>query len=149
MTKEELAEKLNGREYGQEITREEAAEASVAGLIVMFGASDDLVEINGALDEELGAHDGTKILLGDDGELVKDVDEDEGDDEVLAKYDVLDYVRDRASGAKKVEVVWCGEKDGPSWTFETDIPHATFDIKEDDEVFCRGIVIDKRDLAVR
>ena len=39
MTKEELAAKLNGREYGQEITDAESTEAGKAGLLVIFGAS--------------------------------------------------------------------------------------------------------------
>jgi hypothetical protein len=146
MTKEELAAKLNGREIGREITCEEVTEANEAGLAVFYGVSDDLVEITGALDEEVGAYNGTTILLGDDGELVKEIDEDDGDDEVLAKYGVLDDVRERARGAKKVKALWCKEKNGPSWTFETKVPHATFDIMEDDEVFCRGIVIDMKDV---
>lgn len=42
---------------------------------------------------------------------------------------------------RKVEAVW--HDDGnPCWTYETDIPHATFDIVEGDEVFCRGIVFE-------
>ena len=42
MTKEELAATLNGREYNHEITKEEEAEARENGLVVIFGASDDL-----------------------------------------------------------------------------------------------------------
>ncbi len=44
-TKEQLASRLTGREYGDEITEEEEAEAKASGLFVIFGASDDLCEI--------------------------------------------------------------------------------------------------------
>ena len=37
-----------------------------------------------------------------------------------------------------VDAVWC---DGEfCWTYKTNIPHATFDIYEDGEKYCRGIV---------
>jgi hypothetical protein len=37
-------------------------------------------------------------------------------------------------------------KDDTSWSYETDIPHATFDVLEDGEVYCRGIVFALADL---
>lgn len=47
-------------------------------------------------------------------------------------------------GDKYIDAVWC--KDGYSWIYNTNIPHATFDIYEDKEKFCRGIVFSLRDL---
>lgn len=49
MTKESLAAILNGRTYGDEITKEEEAQAKAAELVVIYGASDDLVEFGGAI----------------------------------------------------------------------------------------------------
>lgn len=47
-------------------------------------------------------------------------------------------------GDKYIDAVWCeGEY---SWTYNTNIPHLTFDIYEDGEKFCRGIIFDKREL---
>jgi hypothetical protein len=46
---------------------------------------------------------------------------------------------------KTIEAIW--GKDGYSWTYKTDIPHATFDIFEDGEKFCRGIVFDIKSLS--
>lgn len=44
-------------------------------------------------------------------------------------------------GDKYIDAVWC---DGEySWTYKTNIPHATFDIYEDGEKYCRGIVFEK------
>lgn len=45
-------------------------------------------------------------------------------------------------GEKYVDAVWCeGEY---SWTYRTNIPHATFDIYEGCELYCRGIVFEQR-----
>ena len=45
MTKEELAAMLNGREYGKEITKAEEEKAKANGLVVIYGYSDDNVEL--------------------------------------------------------------------------------------------------------
>lgn len=38
------------------------------------------------------------------------------------------------------------EKGPFAWTYSTEIPHATFEIIEEGEKFCRGIVFDINDL---
>lgn len=55
MNAKEFAAMLNGREYRREITKAEEKEAKAAGLIVAFGASDDNLELRGAVDDEIGA----------------------------------------------------------------------------------------------
>ena len=53
----------------------------------------------------------------------------------------------RYPNAKAVEAVWTDGTPGvPAWTINTDIPHATFDIMEDGEVFSRGIVVNLSDI---
>jgi hypothetical protein len=47
--------------------------------------------------------------------------------------------------AVTVEAVW--DEDGYSWVYETAIPHATFDIVDEGEKFCRGIVFRFADIA--
>ena len=44
---------------------------------------------------------------------------------------------------KYIDAVWCeGEY---CWTYSTNIPHATFDIYEDGEKYCKGIVFERGD----
>jgi hypothetical protein len=74
MTKEQLAALLNGREYGSEITREESAQAAKDGLVVLFGASDDLAEFRGAIHDEHGCWDGGAPIYLMDGEIFEDDD---------------------------------------------------------------------------
>ncbi len=63
MNKEELAKRLDGRLIGNEISKEEEAKAQEDGLIVIFGASDDLAEIRGAIYDEVGCYDGGVIAF--------------------------------------------------------------------------------------
>lgn len=127
MTEKELAGMLSGRERGKEITTEETQAAKDAGLVVVYGYSDDNVELCGAIDEEIGAFDGTTIYVTKSGLL-----DDPGCE------DCPHWTAARKE-AKAIYAVWHDEG-GPCWTFETDIPHETFNIYEDGELFCVGIV---------
>ncbi|OYO29375.1 hypothetical protein CD932_19015 [Janthinobacterium sp. PC23-8] len=138
MSKELLACLLTGREYGKEMLKEEEMQAKTAGLIVIFGASDDLMELRGAIDGEQYCPDGGTALIDARG-LLLDRDNIESD------VHLRDFFA-REPLARKVEALW-DKEDGISWTYRTDVPHATFEIEEDGETYCRGIVIDVADLA--
>lgn len=142
MTKEQLAALLNGREYMAEITREEEAHAKAAGLIVLFGASDDNVDLRGVISDQVGAYNGTTVRISRTGALMQDFDDLDKDDEEAMEA----YFKAKAAGFVEIEAEWCKEEGGPAWTFKTGLPHATFLIVEDDEAFCRGIVIDMADV---
>lgn len=136
MTKEQLAQQLNGREYGNEIDQDQELYAKKSGLVVIFGYSDDNVELRGAIHDEIVCCGGGMIRLHRKGVLPKHQQECE------CKFCNFDQM---AKGCAEVETIWCG-KDGYLWTYRTTVPHATFDILEDGEKFCRGIVIDIMDL---
>ena len=138
LSKELLAGLLTGRKYGSEMAKEEEQQAKAAGLIVIFGASDDLMEFRGLVDDERGYYPGRVALIDAAGLLP--VREDVEDDDVLKDF----FAREPA--ARAVEALWCVEE-GYSWTFRTNVPHATFEIVEDGEPYCRGIVIDVADLG--
>jgi len=135
MTKEELAKQLNGREIGEEITEDEEAAAKAAGLVVVFGYSDDNMEFRGALDNEVGCYGGDTVRLTPSGLLSNECDEED-----------CPYFERMSDGAASIEAVWAKGEDGPSWTFETKIPHSTFDVMEGGEVFCCGIVFSLQDV---
>lgn len=127
---EEVAIKLNNREYLSEITKSEEVEARESGLVVIFGASDDLLEFRGAIDDEVGAYNGTEVYLTPDGLL-----SNECEDEDCPYFEKI-----REATKDKVTAIW--DKDGYSWVIESNLPYATFDIMEDGEKYCRGIVIE-------
>lgn len=138
MNRGELAAMLNGREYRKEMTREEEREAMASGLVVVFGASDDLLEFRGLINDEVGAYEGACVLLTPDGLLQRECDDDN-----------CPHFKHIADKAVPLEQLWCAEGDaGPSWTYKTDISHDTFTIMDDGEPYCRGIVFYLADVAM-
>lgn len=141
MTKEELAAIINGRQEGNELTKEEETTAKQSGLVVVFGYSDDNVELRGAIDDELGAYDGTTLYFDKDGLLQNECDDED-----------CPYFKNAKQGAKTIEAKPDYSGNGEyMWTYKTDIPHACFDVLEADEIgegkFCRGIIFALADLA--
>lgn len=125
MTKEELAEILNDREYGYEITSWEEKIAHDNGLVVIFGASDDIVEFRGVLNDEIDANEGCHFKLNKELKI---------------------KVGDKYKGHhRSIQAVWC-PNDEMSWGFVTTIPHSTFTTWDADEVFCKGIIINVAEL---
>ena len=117
MTKKELAEKLNGTEYaGYRIfSREIVQQAKESGLVIVYGASDDLMEFEGAFEDD---RNGVSM------------DDTERDYSITAK--------------------WCNGEDEEgnpaTWSYETDIPHETFKIWEDGDLYCIGLVFAIEDI---
>lgn len=139
MTAKELATTLSGREYGGELYPSEELKAKAAGLVVVYGYSDDNVELRGAIDAEVGAWNGTTIYVNGGGLL-------EEPDCGIAENCDCPYFAAAKKEAKTIEAIWCGGK--APWTFETDIPHETFAITEDGEPWCIGIVFSVADVDV-
>lgn len=135
MTMKEFAEMLSGREYGMEITKAEERQAADAGLLVLYGYSDDNVEIAGAYNDEVGAYNSATVHLTKTGVL----------QEPDCGQEDCPYYATARDATKSVQAVW-HDKGGPCWTFETDIPHETFNIYEDGDLFCVGIVLSVEDL---
>lgn len=139
MNKEDLAGKLNNIEYPVRIDEKLKEEAKANGLVIVYGASDDLMEFDGAIHDEVGCYDGGKALIDMEG-LLPDRESIEDDDE-------LEDFFQRKNNVKTIEALWCKEE-GYSWTYKTDIPHATFEVKEDDGTYCRGIVFSLNDVGI-
>lgn len=143
MTKEELAAKLNGREYTNEITKQEESQAKDSRLVVIFGASDDLCELRGAIYDELGAYKEAMLFIAIDGTLLPEIEDDDMD--VLKKYGALVAIQRMHDQATKVRAYWCATEEY-SWTYETKAPHSTFDVMDGKEKYCRGIILDLNEL---
>ena len=136
MTTKELAELLNGREYGDEMTRGEEFEARKSGLVVVFGYSDDGVEFRGAINDEASCFDGGTCYITKNGLLTGP---DCGNHE-------CEYFRETLKAAKPIEAVWCARDSDATWTYKTEIPHETFNIYEDGDLYCVGMVFSMEDV---
>ena len=131
----ELAEILDGRQYGSEITKDEEHVAEESGLVVVFGSSYDNVEFRGAISDEIGCYGGGTVRLTRDGLLISECDED------------CPYFRRQRRNAATLETVW--DTDGYLWTYRTKIPHWTFDVLRGREKYCRGIVFRLADVEAQ
>jgi len=146
MKKEELALMLNGRNRRDDMTKDEDRIAMESGLVVIFGASDDLVEFRGAIYDEIGAYEGTDFIIATPGMEIP-VDEDEETYRKAKELEPLGIEDESITTKNRFKALWCPEELECSWLIKTDLPHAPFDIMEDGELFCRGLVIEVADLS--
>lgn len=133
MTPAEAANELNNSQYRNEGSRELFARMKAAGLVAVFGASDDLMEFQGAIDDELGAYGGTTVYVTRNGLLQNDCDNDD-----------CPHFAKLQKAATPIDAKW--DDGGFSWRYDTAIPCARFIVKEDDENYCEGIVFSLADV---
>lgn len=128
MDAKEMASRLNCREYMNEMTDDEVALAKENNLVVVFGRSDDNMVFVGAIDDAVGCYDGGSAHISYEGVAHN-------------KCDCHDcpYHKGELEKLEKITAVW--DTEGYSWVYETNIPHESFDILEDGEKYCRGIVL--------
>ena len=123
MTIKEFAQSISGKEYGYpQFTKEEIETAKENGFVIVYGESNDLMEFEGAICDEIGCYNGGKAWIK--GKRVS--------------YRPI-------CGAKVIKAFWLGGKTDANgreitWTYKIHIPHETFMIYEDGEPYCRGIV---------
>lgn len=132
MELKEYAKMLNCREYDYpQFTKDEIRIAKENGFVIVYGASDDLMEFEGVIRDEAGCFDGGFVWFNENGVT-------EGE---------LGQETDRC-----IEGVWCDieRKDNKgntiTWTYKTDIPHETFMIYEGGNPYCEAIVFSIGDI---
>lgn len=139
MNAKEAAAALNGNQYREEGSRELFDQMRQAGLVAAFGASDDLIELRGAINDEAGAGENSTASLNSAGLLTSDCD--------CADCPYFKKIED---ASPFIETMW--DVDGFSWRYMltradgSPIPHEKFVIMEDDEPYCEGIVFATDDL---
>jgi hypothetical protein len=133
-----LAALLNGREYRDEMTDAERLQAKQSGIVVVYGASDDLCEFDGAINDEADCYEGGVIAFERRG-LVKKPDRDER--ATLEKFGVMEAFRARPAAI--ITARWDDKTTNGrecSWCYDAAFPHEKFDVMEDGELYCQGIV---------
>ena len=130
ITAESLAKTLDGREYRSEITKEEEQLAKENGLVVVFGRSDDLMELCGAIDGEegFGGSGGFTFFINKDG--IKTYGEVSGE---------------KIQEPTFLTAYW--NRSGYSWCYKINVPSSSFDILEEGQKYCRGIVFNISELS--
>ena len=124
MTKEELADLINGSEYGEDLSNYILV-AKKNGYVIVFGCSDDLIEFEGAICDEAGAYEGKKIYFNAHG-LTEDMSKN--------SITIFHNTKTNMNGNQA------------SWVYETEIPCARFNIMENNFVYCEGLIFSVNDL---
>ena len=133
MELKEFAAILNGKEYEYpQFTSEELEIARNNGFVIVTGASDDLVEFDGAITDEGDCFEGGKILV-----------------EAIPGGGVVDGPIKIPTVIFNLEIKWCKNKDENGniipWTYDVPIEHENFMIYEDGKPYCRGFVFKASD----
>lgn len=158
-TIEDVAKLLDGNEYGDELRNELAI--NIGDLckenkwVIVFGYSDDNVEIRGAIDDELGAWDGALLKLVNKGDFYLEDCDEYGDEDATYKKATSTLFVDisenelkdiKETGYKNtciIEALWCPENSDTSWQFNCKgAEYARFNIMEDEELYGECLVID-------
>lgn len=127
-TAKQFADLLNGREILKEITKEEEKTAKENGLLVLYGYSDDNIELAGVVSDEFGAYNGTTLYYCPETKTA------------------FNHKR-HCDKDVEIKCLWCPKDEDIAWKIQTDIPYEPFYIYEDGETFCKGIVIDTKEIG--
>lgn len=101
-------------------------------IVVVYGYSDDNVEFDGAIRDEVGAWEGAEIYVDANGPIEPCESE-------------CKYYKAALKNAKRITAFWY--LDDWAWEFSTDIPHETFEFYSEGDPFCKGIVFYKKDMV--
>lgn len=126
MDLQEFAAMLTDRQYNYpQFSTEEIKLAEENGFVIVYGISDDLVELDGAIYDEGDCFEGGELYIP----LTPDNSIEESADDPEHFKLVVNWCKDR-------------DKDGRiiTWTYDVPIEHADFMIYEDGEPYCRGFV---------
>lgn len=148
LTKEKLAELLDGHDvlnrdmYGIPTNME----VWNNNLVVMFGHSDDLIEVRGAVHNEIDSYGEDKLALVLAGEKIDD-DEDVMNIDIPGIFRLSDDYN-QSNNPRLITVRYGSEENTQAdWEFDTAMPHATFMLYLKGKPFCKGIVIDLDEIA--
>lgn len=117
----DLAAKLNGVQYAvNPIPSKFVHQAKEQGIIIVHGASDDLIELCGAYNGEGDCYDGGICYFNRRGTCSV----------VNADF--------------SIQAIWNNKKD-PVWTYQVSYPYERFMMWESDIPYCEGIVFYHKD----
>lgn len=120
MNTKEWAEKLNNIEYPADEIWDMRKQFEEDGVVVVYGASDDLIEFEGAIQDEGDCYNDEVFYLNKEG---------------LTTSHSKNYVKVTHPHNGTVQ-----------FNYETNIPCEWFDVLEDGELYCKGFVFNRNDL---
>ncbi len=131
----EIAEMLNGMEYNDCIPDADIAYMKENCVVTVVGASDDMLEFYGAIDDEASCYGGGTVYFNRSGVLRSECDAED-----------CPYFENIQAKASVIKAIW--DSKGYLWSYETDIPHKTFEQFSYGRIYSQGIVFSIGSVAV-
>lgn len=146
-TLKEYAELLNNHNYGDNFDKDLLQEMKENGIVIAYGYSDDLFELNGALRLEYDCYsDAHFIWYPEESEFVSIKKIDDLLDTINYDYPVFYKTIKNALKLNENTFIKIKHPSDAQFKYETNIPCEWFDIIEDDELYCKGFVFDVKSL---
>ena len=133
LTKEQMARSISGNQYLQEISPLDRIIAKNSGLLIIYGASDDITVFDGVIMDEAGAYDGENHKILSNGDIFN---RDDLHDQIVSKGYRVPQTKINVTAEFAPDDVEC------TWRITTDVPFAPFNIFEDDDLYCIGAVVE-------
>ncbi|MBR2091360.1 MAG: hypothetical protein IJ905_13645 [Fibrobacter sp.] len=130
----QFAKILNQRDFSEGLARAETECAKRNDLVIVYGYSDDLIELDGAIREEGGYFKGADFYL----------ECEKGKWQLLRGVDKMNNISARWYDQDAITDDW----EPIPWSYKTDIPHENFIAFYDGEPFCEGFVFDMKELKI-
>ena len=145
LTKEKLAELLDGRDMTSEYDTPTWEDALYNNLVVLYGHSNYFIEVRGTVYSSIYSDGDDQLALVLAGEEISL----DGKATFIDVPSILplsyDDNHDDCPRRIAVQHSYYGDQDDAQnvyWEFDTVMPHATFLLNNSGKLFCKGIVID-------
>lgn len=135
MTIKEFAQSLDERKYTYshlQFSKSEIEKAKENGFVIVYTTFDDLIGFKGAIWDESSCFHGNEVYFDRGGVIYSE------DKEEVLGYNKIIVLRHKKRDENNILA---------TWAYETNIPHETFKIWKDDELFCVGIVFSVDDVS--
>jgi hypothetical protein len=139
----DVAKDLDGIEYPCRIDKNLAQQAKDAGIVIVFGASDDLIEFRGAIHDEVGVSEVDVTIIDGKGVLPVDINGNITDPDAVETIQGCKNLAERFTKSVAVTSYWCpADNSGASWAYSVPehIEWEPFNVMEDGELYCVGVV---------
>lgn len=148
----QFAEKLGTRQKGKELTEAEQAEAKQKGLVVVFGHADLFVSSDYFTEFRGSIHDQKVYEFPSDNSVNNLRFSKKGkffDEDAFAALESLveSETIPEMPAVNKITASYDVMEGEGCWQYRSTIPYATFDVWDEQEIFCKAIVFAIKDLA--
>ncbi len=140
----EIANQINGSEYPFEPSEGIQSLAKENNIVIVFGSSDDLMELRGVIYDVESCYDGGTFVLDRQGFVPITPDGEFKESCHPLTVDGAKQLIKRFERSVYIKAIWCSKDVNASWVYELDghtqFEHETFDVMEDGALYCQGVV---------